>query len=810
MATVMTPFKRTSHIRESTIFDVLDDSDDGTTNSVCSPIQVDTPEPNPALGEVTANTVNDPAAEDLALQLDNFHIVTPAKINKTRGLKPRPTLDQSIFGRPAEEQENTKALFEGGRGSPSDTTTARDETEDNFVKSLLALRNSDSIPSDSTQLAKHRAGEFEYVLSLPAVDDTVVHATTNDTSSAKAQKAKQETTTVQFGCNIVRADGSSELPRRDRSSSGNTYSLIVTPIEGDEKTAAPRTAKQVADKIEDMATATVVEVTQPADLPAESLQLLGEPPKAPAVAEVAEVPAVSSVTDEPEISSDKDIPSLVAMSETEDDRRMPGLATITSPRFSSGRDNQLEHNANEGSRWSSDVSASRPASRHDAQHSQQIAALRKRTSRGASEALTDESSDFIDEIISLTPAPGPDSRIEDSVEALDKLEEHLDAMDEATQLERELSVEPAKAPVASTKKATVAKRTQPAAAKPATKATLGSATRAATVGRSASVRHSMAPPPSKQSEHTAAARASASKRLSVVSRPASLAPPRPLVRSSKPPTTSTFELPGEAVAQRLKEKRLARLSMSMPPSSTQTPGRTASPTKPRTVTSSKPPTRPNFELPGEAISRRKREEHEAKLKAEAEEERKRREFKARPVRTSIVQGGTFPRQTAASRARMGLKTTMAADTPDTTTSTSTTAATPSAGNKRHSTIGHGMSSRPSLAVSTTAASRGRVSVAPSPSTAGPGTRATSTSTGSVRASSVSAEEAQQQKLKGKEIFKRESSFVSEKERERRSREEAARKAREEAAERSRQQSREWAEKQKMKRASVAAKSAGAQ
>ena len=115
-------------MRESNIFDVLDDSDDGTTNSVCSPDQVDTPQPNPALSEVTANTVKDPVAEDLVLQLDNFHIVTPAKINKTRGLKPRPTLDQCIFGRPAEEQENVKAICEVGRAGPSDTA-AHEEPE---------------------------------------------------------------------------------------------------------------------------------------------------------------------------------------------------------------------------------------------------------------------------------------------------------------------------------------------------------------------------------------------------------------------------------------------------------------------------------------------------------------------------------------------------------------------------------------------------------------------------------------------------------------------------------------------------------
>ncbi len=66
--------------------------------------------------------------------------------------------------------------------------------------------------------------------------------------------------------------------------------------------------------------------------------------------------------------------------------------------------------------------------------------------------------------------------------------------------------------------------------------------------------------------------------------------------------------------------------------------------------SSKPPTVSTFELPGEAISRRKREEREARLRAQEEEERRRREFKARPVRSSIVPN-TLPRETVASRAR---------------------------------------------------------------------------------------------------------------------------------------------------------------
>ncbi|OIW27514.1 hypothetical protein CONLIGDRAFT_435264 [Coniochaeta ligniaria NRRL 30616] len=706
MATLGTPFKR-SHAGDLNIFDVLDDCDD-TANS--SPIAIVSQQPAPVLSEIAANNgLCRVSPDDLALQLEDFHIVTPAKINKTRGLKPRPTIDQSTFDFPTEEQENSKLVREGGGPAPSET--APEAPEESFTQNFLAVRNNDSLPSDSTQLAKHQAGEFEFVLSLPALTTTAGQTATNDTSSTETPEAGQEIATVQFGCNLVRADGTSDLARRNVSDLGNTYTLLVTPIEGDEKTAS-KIADPVAEQVDDMATAAVTKVAEIPTLPQaettvnngepsprtriESLLGIGEPSKSAVLAQVTEIPVAQiPAAESPLLPQETDKP--------ESNERMQGAISITTGEVSSDHGMEPGNNSDHGSRRVSDVSASQPFVQHDNHSGYHLGAIRKHSSRRTSEVLSDDKDDVIDEIMSLPPAPSPSSRIEDSVEALDKLEEQFEALNE---VERALSVEAARVPLTSTKPGTAKtaiKRTEPGPAKPATKSAT-SAVRSKTVGRSASVRHSIAVPPSKQTEQNSATQAAASKRLSVISRPASLAPPKPLVRSSKPPTTSTFELPGEAVAQRLKEKRLARLSMSMP-ASAQTPGRTSSPTKAKTATSTKPPTRPNFELPGEAISRRKREEREAKLKAEQEEERKRREFKARPVRASLAPGGT----------------------------------------------------------------------------------------------TLSAEEMQQQKLRGKEIFKRESSFVSEKERERRSREEAARKAREDAAERSRKSGREWAEKQKARK-----------
>ena len=90
----------------------------------------------------------------------------------------------------------------------------------------------------------------------------------------------------------------------------------------------------------------------------------------------------------------------------------------------------------------------------------------------------------------------------------------------------------------------------------------------------------------------------------------SLLPPKELVRSSKPPTQPTkYELPGEIVARKLKEQREARLAQESNEDAPQ-PGRVVSATR---VKSTKPPTKAVFELPGEALSRRKREAHEARL-----------------------------------------------------------------------------------------------------------------------------------------------------------------------------------------------------
>ena len=72
-----------------------------------------------------------------------------------------------------------------------------------------------------------------------------------------------------------------------------------------------------------------------------------------------------------------------------------------------------------------------------------------------------------------------------------------------------------------------------------------------------------------------------------------------------------------------------------PPATTTTKPRAVSATtRPPLVKSTKPLTRPCFELPGEAVSRRLREERQARLRRDEEAAEARREFWARPVRLS--------------------------------------------------------------------------------------------------------------------------------------------------------------------------------
>lgn len=418
-----------------------------------------------------------------------------------------------------------------------------------------------------------------------------------------------------------------------------------------------------------------------------------------------------------------------------------------------------------------------------------------------------EEDSFIDIIISRSPAK-PVSRIEDSLEELDNMEDAIDALDEATLAEmfvapptRSFKLSPKASPdkeprgsprrsfaeelPASGLRVRVRGSASGSPERPksiyATMRVKPTAAKEPTLKKAKSLSFENVRPISSPDKQTAVS-------PSKVLRPASLLPPKSPVKSTKPPTKPVFELPGDAVAKRLRELREARIAQRE--SSEITVVRTT----PARVKSTKPTTKPQFELPGEAYSRRKREAHEARLKAQEEEERKRREFKARPISKSFS-SRTLPRDTAASRARQNKTTGEGSDSSHSATIS-----------KRNSLVG---AHRPSISdiqkVHVTGSSP-RTRAPPAPLT-----RKASSHPHGPRAAmqrTVSDSDHEMQRQRAKELYERDAMYTAEIEKEKREREAAAKRSREEAAEKGRQASREWAEKQKAKKASEASSDRG--
>ena len=248
------------------------------------------------------------------------------------------------------------------------------------------------------------------------------------------------------------------------------------------------------------------------------------------------------------------------------------------------------------------------------------------------------------------------------------------------------------------------------------------------------------------------------------------------------------------MARKLKEQREARKAQRE--SSDEGSTTVKAPAPATKVKSAKPPTKPTFELPGEALSRKKREAHEARLKAQEEEERKRREFKAKPPRNSVLPD-FVPRETAASLARKNQVVRPESDNAVLGQQRNSISVS-----KRGSIVG---AHRPSIM----AASLANISAPRAPGPASPSqnphARKASTTSGPSMSGlamqrTVSASEVQLQRQRAKEIYMRDMKALEEMEKEKREREAAAKKSRLEAAERGRQASREWAEKQRAKKA----------
>jgi hypothetical protein len=414
----------------------------------------------------------------------------------------------------------------------------------------------------------------------------------------------------------------------------------------------------------------------------------------------------------------------------------------------------------------------------------------------------DEEDSFVEQITCRSPAK-PVSRIEDSVEALDQLEEALEALDQAASPARMVSPrKPRKAaqPAASTGTkdkplkekvkavadavAKASRKTSPPKQQPSKAGYASMRVKSTAPKQAPNLKKATSmtfKPVTAESDKSSKEQPKAQPAVkTTVKRPISLLPPKEPIKSTKPPTRSNFELPGEAVARKLKEQREARLAQRESSEDSFYTARAVSGSK--YVKSAKPPTKPAFELPGEALSRRKKEAHEARLKAQEEEERKRREFKAKPLRKSIVPD-FVPRDTVASRARqskIGLE-----NMENGTLSVA----------KRGSNVGAHRPSFQQLNLANMSAHRApKEGLSRKPSTtSGP------SMSGLHMQRTVSDKEVLVQRQRAREIYNRDARLAEDMEREKQEREAAAKRAREEAAERGRQASREWAEKQRVRK-----------
>jgi hypothetical protein len=472
-----------------------------------------------------------------------------------------------------------------------------------------------------------------------------------------------------------------------------------------------------------------------------------------------------------------------------------------------------------------------------------VKSFRKTPARIAAspEFVGDGSDSFVEDIIRRSPSKYV-ARIEDSVEAMDALEEAIEQVSE--ELPKAIA-DGLESPVKTRTLRIATPKTSPEQTALRAAASIRKTTKS-----SVSVTKS-----------SLATKTSAPNKL--VARK-----PLPRVSSARPqprPSTSTHLL-----SQAKAPRPSTTATSAAPPSTTTTDTKRAPSTTARNLSTSrpgfvpsksaKPPTKSTFTLPGDAISAKlkaQREERQKKEEAEAEAAKKRTEFKARPVPKAIAAAVTrngsgrvssvaVPRETAASRARMSLmaakkevegsnKEDVGAGTRKLGHGTESRSVTAAISAPRKSvmppTAQSGMAvtkTRTRSSVPAGAAPTGRLNKTAVPAnssalrrntttypTAPPKTRksiiqpaTTATSrtprTGSDGSASTTKPTTTTTTgtgtVKGKEVFIRGKMAEEELLKQKREKEEAARRARAEASERGRKASREWAEKQRKKKA----------
>ena len=247
--------------------------------------------------------------------------------------------------------------------------------------------------------------------------------------------------------------------------------------------------------------------------------------------------------------------------------------------------------------------------------------------------------------------------------------------------------------------------------------------------------------------------------------------------------TATRDLKGEqANSPKISPPRQSFSGLAKKPSTKRPVSITAKPFQP--AKSAKVPTVSTFELPGEKIARELKAKREERKKRE-EEEQKKPAFKARPIMQSKA---ATVKMNNATKARLSL-----AGNPKQVENTQVDG--PSIRPlPRPSTSGPGLkvAKRPTPAVANISALRS--STAPRVSSIN------ASRAGTAVGMKPNKEETVQQKTRAREIFGRDKKEEVEKEKTRKEKEEAARKARQEASERGRQASRDWAAKQLAKKA----------
>ncbi|CAI6338305.1 unnamed protein product [Periconia digitata] len=405
---------------------------------------------------------------------------------------------------------------------------------------------------------------------------------------------------------------------------------------------------------------------------------------------------------------------------------------------------------------------------------------------------------------SRSPSRSP-MRLEESIEAFDALEEALENVGKAIPLFDQSADEApgkkglSKTPTPPKKKSPAVSRISrnPSAAPKSLKPAASRLSSGSSLGRASSVRATSSQ--SAKDQPTRKGSGETSDYLASKRRPISMsfpAPPPP-VKSQRAPTKSTFQLPGEAVAAKLKAQKEERLKREAEAGSAKKPRPISMPPPPK---STKAPTKPNFQLPGEAIAAKLKAQKEERLKREAEagnQQQQQRAPSSRPVSLVLPAKSTKPptvanfqlpgeavaaklkaareerlkreeqEAEAAKKAALAFKARPApARRPIPSTTTTTAGALP----KRTASM-----STTTTAQSRTASTSSSFSAAAAPATGG----------------AVSSQ-------KGRQVFNRDKLEKEARVRERKEKEDAAKKARAEAAERGRIASREWAERQKRK------------